>query len=108
MLEVSYTQINRQNLCLKRCIRDFMAGPGLNRLNTSLPTTSKCCVRTIYICFFVCFFFHLCLSALSQYFVNETYPDIKDVLFPLMPGTYSQGHITSLIQRNIIQSKNRM
>ena len=29
MLEVSYIQINRQNLCLKRCIRDFMAGPGL-------------------------------------------------------------------------------
>ena len=29
MLGVSDIQINRQNLCLKRCLRDFTAGPGL-------------------------------------------------------------------------------
>ena len=29
MLGVSYIQINLQHLCLKRCIRDFMVGPGL-------------------------------------------------------------------------------
>ena len=29
MVEVSYIQIHRHNLCLKSCIRDFMAGPGL-------------------------------------------------------------------------------
>ena len=31
-LEVSYIQINCHNLYLRRCIRDFMAGPGLIRL----------------------------------------------------------------------------
>ena len=30
MLEVSCIQINRQNLCLKRCVRDFIAGPALH------------------------------------------------------------------------------
>ena len=29
MLEVSCIQINCQNVCPMKCIRDFMAGPGL-------------------------------------------------------------------------------
>ena len=32
MLEVSCIQITRQNHCLKICIRDLMAGPGLYSL----------------------------------------------------------------------------
>ena len=57
MLEVSYTQIHRQNLCLKRCIQDFMAGPGLERMtgdssrmmadlnvNNSWPSWLQICV----------------------------------------------------------------
>ena len=35
MLEVSYIQNNCHNLSLRKCIREFVAGPGLLRLECS-------------------------------------------------------------------------